>query len=210
MNRKTKLLLSVMIVSLSTLIVTLKGQHNASVKTEPVAVQVLVKSTGVNTENFIEKQSVSINFEINNAIKERKQKMVEIGSILDKKEWFIAYKNLLNEYSNIIDPPETIYDCFTEEELDLLFHVVQAEIGDEYYSFEQKVNVVSVIFNRLKHEQFPNTLSEILIASQFQPISNGKYREVEVSEDMVLACEYAFIMGGIRWMGVCFLIVIIH
>lgn len=117
--------------------------------------------------------------------------MMEIESITDKKEWFVAYKNIVDEYSYIIDPPETIYDCFTEEELDLLFHVVQAEIGDEY-SFAQKVNVSSVIFNRLEHERFPNTLSEILVYDQFSPISDGRYKEVEVSEDTILACEYAF------------------
>ena len=103
----------------------------------------------------------TINFEIDKAIEEMNQKMMEIEFITDKKEWFIAYKNIVDEYSYIIDPPETIYDCFTEEELDLLFHVVQAEIGDEY-SFAPKVNVASVIFNRLEHERFPNTLSEIL------------------------------------------------
>lgn len=119
--------------------------------------------------------------------------MVEIESIEDKKEWFIVYKNIVDEYSYIIDPPETIYDYFNNEELDLLFHVVQAEVGDEY-SFEQKVNVVSVIFNRFEHEKFPDTLPEILVCDQFSPIANGRYKEVEVSEDTVLACEYAFIV----------------
>lgn len=190
MNRKTKILLSVMIVSLSALAVPLKGQGE-NLETEPVAVQAVVKSTGINTENFIEEQPVSINFEIDKAIEEMNQKMIEIESITDKKEWFIAYKNIIDEYSYIIDPPETIYDCFTEEELDLLFHVVQAEIGDEY-SFVPKVNVASVIFNRLEHERFPNTLSEILVYGQFSPISDGRYKEVEVSEDTILACEYAF------------------
>lgn len=190
MNRKTKILLSVMIVSLSALVVPLKGQGK-NLETEPVVVQAIVKSTGINTENFIEEQPVTINFEIDKAIEEMNQKMMEIESITDKKEWFVAYKNIVDEYSYIIDPPETIYDCFTEEELDLLFHVVQAEIGDEY-SFAQKVNVSSVIFNRLEHERFPNTLSEILVYDQFSPISDGRYKEVEVSEDTILACEYAF------------------
>lgn len=131
-------------------------------------------------------------FEIDNAIEEMNQKMAEIESIEDKKEWFIAYKSIIEEYSYIIDPPETIYEYFTEEELDLLFHVVQAEIGDECYSFEQKVNVASVVFNRLYHEKFPDALSEILVYDQFSPISNGRYKEVEVSEDTILACEYAF------------------
>lgn len=100
--------------------------------------------------------------------------MAEIESIEDKKEWFIAYKSIIEEYSYIIDPPETIYEYFTEEELDLLFHVVQAEIGDECYSFEQKANVASVVFNRLYHEKFPDALSEILVYDQFSPISNGR------------------------------------
>lgn len=192
MNRRIKILLSVVIVSLSALAVPLMG-HSENIKTEPVVVQVVVKSTGLNDENFIEKQSVTINFEIDKAIEEMNQKMMEIESITDKKEWFVAYKNIVDEYSYIIDPPETIYDCFTEEELDLLFHVVQAEIGDEY-SFESKVNVANVIFNRFYHERFPNTLSDILVCDQFSPIADGRYREVEVTEDTILACEYAFML----------------
>lgn len=191
MNIKTKILLSVVIVSLSALVVPLEG-HSENSKTESVAVQTAVRTTEYLVENFIEEQPVAINFEIDNAIEEMNQKMAEIESIEDKKEWFIAYKSIIEEYSYIIDPPETIYEYFTEEELDLLFHVVQAEIGDECYSFEQKVNVVSVVFNRLYHEKFPDALSEILVYDQFSPISNGRYKEVEVSEDTILACEYAF------------------
>lgn len=191
MNIKIKILLSVMIVSLSALVVPLEG-HSENSKTESMAVQTAVRTTEYLVENFIEEQPVAINFEIDNAIEEMNQKMAEIESIEDKKEWFIAYKSIIEEYSYIIDPPETIYEYFTEEELDLLFHVVQAEIGDECYSFEQKVNVVSVVFNRLYHEKFPDALSEILVYDQFSPISNGRYKEVEVSEDTILACEYAF------------------
>ena len=191
MNIKTKILLSAMIVSLSALVVPLEG-HSENIKTESVAAQAAVKSTEMSLENFVIEQPASINFEIDTAIEEMNQKMAEIESIEDKKEWFIAYKSIIEEYSYIIDPPETIYEYFTEEELDLLFHVVQAEIGDECYSFEQKANVASVVFNRLYHEKFPDALSEILVYDQFSPISNGRYKEVEVSEDTILACEYAF------------------
>lgn len=191
MNKVIRILLSMVIVSLSALVVPLKG-HSENIKTESVAVQAAVKSTEMSLENFVIEQPASINFEIDTAIKEMNQKMAEIESIEDKKEWFIAYKSIIEEYSYIIDPPETIYEYFTEEELDLLFHVVQAEIGDECYSFEQKANVASVVFNRLYHEKFPDALSEILVYDQFSPISNGRYKEVEVSEDTILACEYAF------------------
>lgn len=192
MNRRIKILLSIVIVSLSALVVPLMG-HSENIKTEPVAVQAAVKSTGINTENFIEEQPTTINFEIDKVIEEMNQKMAEIESITDKKEWFIAYKNIINEYSYIIDPPETIYDYFTEEELNLLFHVVQAEVGDEYL-FEPKINVANIIFNRFYHEKFPNTLVEILVYDQFSSIADGRYKEVEVSEDTILACEYAFMI----------------
>lgn len=127
------------------------------------------------------------------AIENMGKEMDEIDSIDNKKEWFIAYKDIIGKYSYIIDSPETLFDCFTEEELDLLFRVVQAEIGDEY-SFEQKVNVANVIFNRLEHDRFPDTLFEILTLDQFSVISNGRCINIEVSEETILACEYAFMM----------------
>lgn len=192
MNIKIKILLSVMIVSLSALVVPLEG-HSKNSKTESVAVQETAIFTGISAENFIIDQPVSINFEIDNAIEEMNYEMTEIETITDKKEWFIAYKSIIEEYSYIIDPPETIYDYFTEEELDLLFHVVQAEVGNEY-SFESKVNVANVIFNRFYHERFPDTLSDILVRDQFSPIADGRYKEVEITEDTILACEYAFMM----------------
>ena len=192
MNKVIKILLSIVIVSLSALVVPLNG-HSENIKTESVAVQAAVKSTEMSLENFVIEQPVSINFEINTAIEEMNQKMTEIETITYKKEWFIAYKSIIEEYLYIIDPPETIYDYFSEEELDLLFHVVQAEVGDEY-SFESKVNVANVIFNRFYHERFPDTLSDILVCDQFSPIADGRYREVEVTEDTILACEYAFIL----------------
>ena len=192
MNKVIKILLSIVIVSLSALVVPLKG-HSENIKTESVAVQAAVKSTEMSLENFVIEQPVSINFEIDTAIEEMNQKMTEIESIEDKKEWFIAYKSIIEEYSYIIDPPEAIYDYFTEEELDLLFRVVQAEVGDEY-SFESKVNVANVIFNRFYHERFPDTLSDILVCDQFSSIADGRYIEVEVTEDTILACEYAFIL----------------
>ena len=192
MNIKIKILLSVMIVSLSALVGPLEG-HSKNSKTESVAVQETAIFTGISAENFIIEQPVSINFEIDNAIEEMNYEMTEIETITDKKEWFIAYKSIIEEYSYIIDPPETIYDYFTEEELDLLFHVVQAEVGNEY-SFESKVNVANVIFNRFYHERFPDTLSDVLVRDQFSPIADGRYKEVEITEDTILACEYAFMM----------------
>ena len=123
--------------------------------------------------------------------------MESLSDITDKREWFIKYKAITAKYADIIDPPDSIYDCFKEEELDLLFKVVQAEIGDSD-DFIQKVNVASVIFNRLEHERFPDTLEEILVHDQFSSISDGRYEEVTVTEDTILSCEYSFMIREIE------------
>lgn len=115
--------------------------------------------------------------------------MESLSDIEDKREWFIRYKCIIEKYAEIVDPPETIYDYFDEEELDLLFKVVQAEIGDSD-DFIQKVNVVNVIYNRLKHERFPDLLSEVLVEDQFS------IKDIKATEDTILACEYAFMIGG--------------
>lgn len=129
-------------------------------------------------------------FEI--AISDMNEKISDIEAINDKKEWFILYKNIINEYSDIIDPPETIYDYYSDEELNLLFRVVEAEATAG--GFYEKANVASVIFNRINHESFGNTLSDILVKKQFSCISDGRYLKVNISEDTILACEYVFMI----------------
>ena len=126
----------------------------------------------------------------NSVENEYRQLMKERLKAEDKKEWFLKYKEFMGN-PDFEDKPETIYDCFSEQELDLLFCVVQAEIGD--YSFDQKVNVANVIFNRITHERFGETLNEVLVPSQFATISNGRINRVKVDEDTILACEYAFL-----------------
>ena len=132
-----------------------------------------------------------LNNEVDDAIENMNVEMAEIESIKDKKEWFIAYKRIVDKYSYILDPPERIYDYYTDEELDMFFHVVQAEIGDEY-TFEQKCNVASVILNRIEHYKFSDEMLEILTPCQFETVKNGSYKKSKVSEDTILACEYAF------------------
>ena len=125
-----------MIAVFSVTVVLMKN-YEGNTKPENLSVQTDLKAKKISSENFIKEHTTSIDFEIDTAIEEMNQKLLEIDLIIDTKEWFISYKNILDEYSYIIDKPGTIYDCFTDEEIDLLFHVVQAEVGDEY-SFEQK------------------------------------------------------------------------
>lgn len=124
---------------------------------------------------------------------EMQREINNIDKTLCRQDWFIAYKNIIKDYSNIVETPKTIYDAFTDEELDLLFRVVQAEIGN--YDFDEICNVVSVIYNRVNHQFFGDELSTVLTYDQFATISNGSYLTVEILEKTILACEYVYIFG---------------
>ena len=195
------LILSATMVYLGVSVVPVKGQDNiietdVAAQAETTEIKYNLTSGITNTiygllENL---DNAEFNDKINETIIAMNNEIQSIEEIEDKKEYFVTYKRIVEKYSYILDPPETIYDYFTKEELDMFFHVVQAEIGDEY-SFNQKCNVASVILNRINHHRFSNKMFEILIANQFETISNGRYKEVEVSEDTILACEYVFMFG---------------
>ena len=185
------ILLALMLVSLITPILAKESsKHDPEIKEVPL-VFVTAKPEKQEIE-IIETQSLD---EI--VMDSFYDEMESLSDITDKREWFIKYKAITEKYADIIDPPDSIYDCFKEEELDLLFKVVQAEIGDSD-DFIQKVNVASVIFNRLEHERFPDTLEEILVHDQFSSISDGRYEEVTVTEDTILSCEYSFMIREIE------------
>lgn len=76
----------------------------------------------------IETKSIETEEEcIERIINEMQYEMDSINSIKDKKKWFISYKNIVEKYSDILDTPESIYDCFSDDELNQLFRVVEAE-----------------------------------------------------------------------------------
>lgn len=130
-------------------------------------------------------------------IEEAQLKMAELDTS-NKEEWFKKYKEIQEEYSDWIDKDETIYDYFEASELELLFRIVETEVrGDTY--FDEKVNVASVIFNRMEHEDFPMTLTDILTqrspSPQFSSYMSGMYKQVEITDTTILACEYAFQIG---------------
>lgn len=112
----------------------------------------------------------------------------------NKKDWYMNYRKVINEYAAYLNPPETLYDYYNDAETVMLFKVVQAEIGDEY-TFEQKCNVASVILNRLESDEFEDEMFKVLTSDQFATISNGRYKNVKVSDDTMLACEYVFLFG---------------
>lgn len=127
------------------------------------------------------------------------RKLEERESVDDLELWFTEYKNISERFSDVLDMPESIYDRFTEEELDFLFRVVQAEIGEQY-NFDQKCNVASVIFNRLDNEKFGDgDLLKVLVPSQFYTIKSGAYKKSDVSKRTILACEYSYVFPAVDY-----------
>lgn len=127
-------------------------------------------------------------------IEEAQLKMAELDTS-NKEEWFKDYKEIQEEYSDWIDKDETIYDYFNQDELELLFRIVETEVRGEQ-NFDEKVNVASVIFNRIGHDDFSISLTEVLTqrnpSPQFSSYISGAYKNVEVTNTTILACEYAF------------------
>lgn len=123
---------------------------------------------------------------IESIIKEAQCKMKEIESIEDKEQWFIAYKKIIDEYRHIIDPPLTIYDYYTDEEIYLIQRVVETECYDQ--DFISKVNVANVVINRIEiGGEFGDTVEEVITTeNQFS------YWRRNITESTVLAIEYAY------------------
>ena len=132
-----------------------------------------------------QEQNQSMQYEL--IISEIQKEMDELKAIEDKMEWFISYKQLVQKYENIIDPPLTIYDYYTKEEIYLIQRVVETECYDQ--EFISKVNIACVIFNRVEdiNGQFGNNVTEVITKeNQFA------YWRKDITESTILAVEYAF------------------
>lgn len=126
-----------------------------------------------------------VNDKINNHIK-------KIDEFENKKTWFIQYKQMLDKYSDVCKTPKTLYDTYSEKEVEIFHRIVEAEVTDG--DFMSKVNVANVILNRVNSNKFPNTIEGVVFQKkQFSPISDGRYYTVTPTEDTLLAIEYAFL-----------------
>lgn len=84
---------------------------------------------------------------------------------------------------------EQIYSL-AQEDLDALLRIVEAEAGCE--DEDGKLLVANVVLNRVNHEKFPGTVSEVIFqkekgVTQFSPVSNGSFWKVEISEETMTA-----------------------
>ena len=116
---------------------------------------------------------------------------IEYGKLMlieDKKEWFLAYKEFTEKYPDFEHRP-TIYDKYTDDEIYIMQRVIETEVYG--CDFEAKTHVASVILNRIEGDNnFPNDAT-IVCTSPNQFV----YSRTQISEDTVLALEYAEEIG---------------
>ena len=133
----------------------------------------------------IEMQNKIINDKCNESLDF--QEIIESLKKTDKKSWFILYKSMQEYYIDYIDPSETVYDYFTEEQIAIMQKCIETETYQ--CSFDAKVNVACVILNRVEHNEYPTDPIEIVTEkNQFV------YGRNIISEDTILALEYAFMI----------------
>lgn len=82
----------------------------------------------------------------------------------------------------------------TNEDYENLLRIVEAEAGGEDRT--GKILVANVILNRVKNEQFPDTVTDVIFQKeegvcQFSPIHDGRFYSVTVSEETKEAVDAA-------------------
>ena len=140
-------------------------------------------------EEFVEAIMTARENAINNKYEEilRLQTIIETIKDDNKEIWFILYKTIQEEYNDYLDQSESVYDYFTEEQIAIMQRCIETETYQ--CSFEAKVNVACVILNRIEHDEFPTDPIDIITAyNQFA------YGRNNVTEDTILALEYAFMI----------------
>ncbi len=142
------------------------------------------------TDVFYHEQEVSIrekrisNLQYELALKD--SLVNELGESINSLNGFLDDKlNTLKEQAVVLDNrTEFVSGMLDEvlasdgmyipspEEIDNLCKLIYAEAGNQPY--EGMVAVAEVVFNRIRSEQFPDTINEVIFApGQFSPCSNG-------------------------------------
>ena len=99
----------------------------------------------------------------------------------DINQWMDVHGlDLVSRYSSDI----------TKEERELLYRITAAEALGE--PFEGKVAVVNVIMNRVKSDNFPDTIHEVVYQrGQFSPVGNGSINTTAVDLEVKQAVQAA-------------------
>lgn len=103
----------------------------------------------MNSYVFAEEQRQTISIEPQ-VIEEAQAEMDYISPLreINPEEYYKEYMQVVIHYADQIDPPETIYDYYSDEEVYLIQRCVETEVHGA--DFMSKVNVANVIRTELK------------------------------------------------------------
>lgn len=133
-------------------------------------------------------EEIIVEEEEHNEEEEILSKIDELDEIKDnKREYLMLYKQLCSEYGGYFGEPITIFDVFTDEEIYLMCRCVETETYQ--CPFDAKVDVATVVINRIESNKYPNNVKEVIVPGQFA------FWRTEISEDTLEAIEYAYLFG---------------
>lgn len=116
---------------------------------------------------------------------------------LDKQEYMNQYKKIVEKYGTSEEKGLSLYDEYSEEQINIMCRCIETEVYQ--CSFDAKVNIANVIFNRIKDNKFPSDPYSVITAkNQFA------YHRTKISEDTLLALEYAYIHGDTTNQAIAF------
>lgn len=92
---------------------------------------------------------------------------------------------------------QTLMYELTDDEMEVLLRIVEAEAGTE--DEDGKLLVANVVLNRVESDRFPDNVTDVVFqqsggVTQFSPVASGRYYTVKVSEETVSAVGRA-LMG---------------
>lgn len=114
---------------------------------------------------------------------ENSLRLIEPLREYDKLEYMYLYKTIIDD-----DSGDFVYEYFTQEEVETIWSCIETETYQ--CPFEAKINVVSVILNRVESNRFPNDVVTVITApNQF---ATGRKN---ITSTTKLALEYVLLFG---------------
>lgn len=171
-----------LLVLLVILVINISGLTKPTTPNPNLKKEIDIAVNVTNLEKTKDKNTTNINA---NYYAEKETK-VESSLSKDIKDTQVAYEAKKAEKSEVPvmlsrgSSPNTL--ALNKSDFDTLCRIVEAEAGDQ--DILGRELVANVIFNRIKNDEFPKTIREVVFENgQFSPISDGRYWDVNISAE---------------------------
>ena len=143
-----------------------------------------IESCAMEQETVVEEQEISPR-ELSLIYMNKALEDIECLKETDKMEWYKQYRAIMCRYKHVIDLPLSVFDVYSEEEVRLICKTVETECHGQ--SFESKVMIANVIFNRLEGDKYSSDVNTVITS----PNQFAYFREA-IPEDTLFAVMYGY------------------